>query len=68
MKSLDVKQTALLESLGLTNDFSNATDDELVEIEDRVCDELMLRGIDETGDGVNDYGALCESIIDALPE
>lgn len=55
-----------MKALGINVDFSNPSDDDLVEIEDKVSDKLMKSGFD------NDYritkiGKKCENILDNLP-
>ena len=61
-------QRELLESLGLPVSFAGLNDDELIRIEETLADELLMRGINETGNGLNEYGELCRSIIVSIPD
>lgn len=61
-------QKELLESLGLPVSFAGLDDDELIRIEETLADELLMRGINEAGDGLNEYGELCRSIIVSIPD
>jgi hypothetical protein len=61
-------QRELLESLGLPVSFAGLDDDELIRIEETLADELQMRGINEAGDGLNEYGELCRSIIVSIPD
>lgn len=65
---MNKKQTQLLEYLELPTSFDGLSDDELIRIEDRLSDELQLRGINSQGDGLNDYGNLCLGIIESIPD
>lgn len=65
---LDSGQKRLLELLGLPSSVDGLGDEELMAIEDRVCDELQLHGINEAGDDLNGYGDPCDSIIVSLPD
>ena len=58
----------ILEKLGLPTDFSALTDEQYNEIDEQVCAEMQQHGINETGDGLNDYGELCVDILEALPD
>lgn len=58
----------LLEPLGLPVSFAGPDDDELIRIEETLADELQMRGINEAGDGLNEYGELCRSIIVSMPD
>lgn len=64
--TLNAEQKALLQKLGLPTNFKNLSTDDRLEIDDLIGEELMERGIDETGEGPNAYGRLCESILEAL--
>lgn len=66
LASLTDRQKDLLISFGLPTDFEALTDDGYFAIEERMSDEMQLRGLSD--DGLNDYGRLCESVILALPE
>ena len=65
---IDEEQRCLLESLGLPTSFDGLDDDELMRTEDRLAYELQDRGINDAGDGLNDYGELCRSIIVSMPD
>lgn len=61
-------QVKLLENLGLPTSFEGLGDDEMIAIEDAVAEEMQTSGINETGDGLNEYGELCRSVIVSLPD
>lgn len=65
---MDEEQTALLESLGLPTEFDGLDDDATLAIEDALFLEMQHHGINEEGDGLNDYGSLCIDAICALPD
>ena len=65
---LNKDQRNLLENFRLPTDFSNLADGDACLIDDVVCDELQLRALNDSGDGLNDYGKLCLSILDELGE
>ena len=60
------EQKDLLEKLGLPTDFSGLSDDQYLDAEDMLGDEMQTRGINANGDGLNDYGKLCRSVIIAM--
>lgn len=66
--ALTDRQIGLLEKLGLKTDLSNLTDEEYFAMDDALYDEMMMRGVNDAGDGLNDYGELCRSAIVALPD
>ena len=66
--ALTDKQIGLLEKLGLKTDFSSLTDDEYFAIDDVVYNEMRMHGVNDAGDGLNEYGELCRSIIVSLPD
>lgn len=66
--SLDEEQRGLLERLGLPVLFDGLDDDELIAIEDKLTEEMQLHGINDAGDGLNEYGELCRSVIVSLPD
>lgn len=66
--ALTDRQIGLLEKLGLKTDLSNLTDEEYFAMDDALYDEMMMRGVNDAGDGLNDYGELCRSVIVALPD
>lgn len=61
-------QKELLESLGLPVSFAGLDDDELIRIEETLADALQWQGINDAGDGLNEYGELCRSIIVSMPD
>ena len=58
-------QIDFIKSIGLKLDFENMTDDNLVEIENKVALTLQKLGFDENYQ-VTDVGRMCESILDQL--
>lgn len=62
------EQIKLLEKLGLPTSFDGLDDDEMIAIEDALAEELQAHGINDTGDGLNEYGELCRSVIVSLPD
>ena len=56
------KHFELMRSLGLNFNFSNLSDDEYCEIEERVGDELVLHCLDENYEP-NERGLICEEIL-----
>lgn len=65
---LTKRQKQLLAEFGLPMDFEQLTDDQHFAIDKRMSNEMMTKGINDSGDGLNDYGKLCESVIIALPD
>ena len=61
------KQIDFMKSLGLDFDFKNLSDEEYIEIGERVADELEYRGFDEEYEPT-EIGKMCESILDKLSE
>ena len=61
-------QNRVLEKLGLPTDFTGLDDDAMIAIEDALHSEMMYRGVNENGDGLNDYGELVRSVIVSLPD
>lgn len=68
MKGLNEEQRVLLSSKGLLLSFEKMTDDELMAIEDAFADEMQTNGLNDVGDGLNEYGELCRSTIVAMPD
>lgn len=60
-------QIEFMKSLGLNFDFRHLSDDQYIEIEERVADELEYRGFDENYQPT-EIGEMCESILDKLSE
>lgn len=65
---MNSEQFKLMDKLKLPTSFDGLSDDELIRIEDRLADEMQLRGINNKGDGLNSYGKLCLSIIESIPD
>ena len=68
MERLNEEQAALLSSMGLPFSFDKMTDDELMAVEDALADEMRMNGLNDAGDGLNERGELCRSIIVAMPD
>ena len=66
--TLTKRQEQLLTEFGLPIDFEHLTDEQYLAIDERMSNEMMTKGINDSGDGLNDYGELCESVIIALPD
>lgn len=64
--SLTSRQKELLLSFGLPDDFERLTDEQYFAIDERMSNEMQLKGLSDGG--LSDYGKLCESVILALPE
>lgn len=62
----NAKQIDFLVQLGCNFDFDNLSDDELVNIEEKVSLKLQTSGFDKDYN-VTHIGELCESILDVLP-
>ncbi len=65
---MNSEQTKFMKRLNLPTSFSDLSDEQLIRIEDRLSEEMQLHGLNDAGDGLNDYGALCLSIIDIIPD
>ena len=59
------EQIDFMKSIGLSLDFDNMNDDDMVQIEDVVSGMLQRSGFDEN-DRINSTGKMCESILDQL--
>lgn len=55
-----------MKALGINANFDNPSDDDLVEIEDKVSEKLMKFGFDKDYD-ITRIGKKCEGILDKLP-
>lgn len=62
------KQKYLLASLDMPQSFDGLDDGTLIDIEERLSTELQRHGINAEGNGLNDYGELCLSIIEDMPD
>lgn len=65
---LTKRQKQLLTELGLPINFEHLTDEQYFAIDERMSLEMTTKGINDRGDGLNDYGELCRSVIIALPD
>lgn len=64
---LNDKQRELLHSLGLPDAIStDMSDEEWVDLHQRLLLEVQLHGFNEAFDGENDYGMLCSSVYNAM--
>lgn len=54
--------------MGLPTSFDKMTDDELMAVEDVLADEMQTNGLNDAGDGLNEHGVLCRSVIVAMPD
>ena len=63
------KEIELMKSIGLDCDFQNLDEDYdyWADIEEKVGDALVMHGFDENY-VANDYGWICEGIIDKIPK
>lgn len=66
--TLTKRQAQVFTEFGLPIDFEHLTDEQYFAIDKRMSLEMMTKGINDSGDGLNDYGKLCESVIIALPD
>lgn len=66
--TLTKRQEQLLTEFGLPIDFEHLTDEQYFAIDEGMSNEMMTKGINDSGDGLNDCGKLCESAIIALPD
>lgn len=66
--ALNKEQIELLERFNLPTDFEDLEDDLFFAIDDRISEELMVHGVNDAGNGLNEYGELCRSILIALPD
>ena len=46
--------------------FGDMDDDQVVKMIEAIEDYLVMHGIDQSGENVNDVGALCEGLLDWL--
>lgn len=66
--TLTKRQEQFLTEFGLPIDFEHLTDEQYFAIDEGMSNEMMTKGINDSGDGLNDCGKLCESVIIALPD
>ena len=64
--ALSDEQKNVMEGLGLPTEVDGLSDARLDAIEDALSDAMQRRGINDAGDGLNEYGEICRSIITAL--
>ncbi len=60
--ALSERQVALLRSLGLPEDFSRLSGDELDETLDALIEEIQARGLAGDGSGLSEHGRLVDSV------
>jgi len=66
--NLNEEQVSILTNMDFDFDVTgDLSDDEILEIDDKVSDYFALKGIKEN-DEVNGIGLICESIIDTISE
>lgn len=65
---LNSKQIELLERFELPSDFTALSDDQFYAIDDAISKEMMIHGVNDAGNGLNEYGELCRSILVDLPD
>ena len=65
---LTKRQEQLLTEFELPIDFEHLTDEQYFAIDERMSNEMTTKGINDSSDGLNDYGELCRSVIIALPD
>ena len=65
---LTKRQEQLLTEFELPIDFEHLTDEQYFAIDERMSNEMMTKGINDSSDGLNDYGELRRSVIIALPD
>lgn len=63
---LSADQRALLEEYGLRFDWHALSDDAYSELYEKVGDLIIMKGINERGDGENELGERLHDILDAL--
>lgn len=63
----DQEQIKYMIKIGLNFDFTNLSDDNIIEIEEKIGDRLMMVGFDKDYEP-NWDGRMCESILDVIGE
>lgn len=63
---LNDEQKEFIISRGLSFDWDNPSDDDLVRLEDEVGDILQNEGLTDDQEDVNDIGQMCYSILDLM--
>lgn len=66
--ALNKNQIDLMNKLDLPYDFASLSDDIFFSVSDRLEDEMQLNGLNATGDGLNEYGSLCRSILEYMAQ
>ena len=61
------EQIKYMIKVGLIFDFNNLSDDDIIEIEDKIGDRLLMVGFDKNYEP-NWDGKMCESILDVIGE
>lgn len=71
---LNEKQTELLESLGVPASYealkriAERDSDEYLRYYEAIEDSMLYKGVNDAGDGLNEYGELCHSILVAVAD
>jgi hypothetical protein len=60
------EQKDYMKKLGLNFNFNKLSDDEWIEIEEKIADRLQYAGFDFNYN-ITEEGKMCESILDMLP-
>lgn len=59
------KQIEFMRNIGIDVDFDNLSDDDIINIEDKVADKYEMEGLDEKYNPT-ETGKMCESILDMM--
>ncbi|WP_058270444.1 hypothetical protein [Olsenella massiliensis] len=62
-EALNKSQVSLLSKFNFPTNFSELSADEINHIDDVISEELQIYGINDAGDGLNEYGELCRSLL-----
>ena len=66
--ALNKNQIDLMNKLEVPYDFANLSDDVFFSVSDKLEEELQLNGLNDTGDGLNEYGSLCKSVLEYMAQ
>lgn len=64
--ALTKRQEQILDTLRIPHDISSLTDSQWLDADDKVTEELQLRGLSD--DCLNEYGQDCDAILYALSQ
>lgn len=64
MKFTD-KQIEFMREIGIKSNFDNLSDDDYIEIEEKVGDKLQISGFNKNNE-ITKIGKMCESILDLM--